>query len=173
MIMYAMLFPIITIPLLGERKNKRYFIEIMHNKVVKREVVDRVYINGKDKLILKDYKRVQTKKNVINIDDLMFENRDKKSFLTMKDVKSVMLNFRDKSKIVRVILFVFVLCIPTGYLLWNIPEVLDMFRNLQKATDIFMYIDFFTLPAILIFELYYISFMTYSCLFKQNTNEVT
>lgn len=43
MIMYAMLFPIITISFLGERKNKRYFIEIIHNNIMKREVVDRIY----------------------------------------------------------------------------------------------------------------------------------
>lgn len=86
----------------------------------------------------------------------------------MEDIKNLMLNFRDKSKIIRVILFVFVLCIPTGYLMWNIPEVLDIFRNLQKRTGIFMYIGFFTLPAILIFELYYISFITYRCLFEKH-----
>lgn len=51
-IMYAMLFPVVTIPFLGERRNKRYFVE--------REIIDRVYINGKDRLILKDGKGLQT-----------------------------------------------------------------------------------------------------------------
>ncbi len=51
--MYAMLFPIVTIPFLGERRNKRFFLEKNNNEVIEREIIDRVYINGKDKLILK------------------------------------------------------------------------------------------------------------------------
>lgn len=43
MIMYAMLFPIIRIPFLGEGKIKRYFIKIIHNNIMKKEVVDRIY----------------------------------------------------------------------------------------------------------------------------------
>lgn len=61
-IMYAMLFPVVTIPFLGERRNKRYFVEKNNNDIVEREIIDRVYINGKDKLILKDGKGLQTEK---------------------------------------------------------------------------------------------------------------
>ncbi|HHB0154315.1 TPA: hypothetical protein ACONHB_002593 [Staphylococcus aureus] len=52
-IMYAMLFPIFTIPFLGDCKNKRYFLEKNNNEVIEREIIDRVYINRKDKLTFK------------------------------------------------------------------------------------------------------------------------
>lgn len=105
-IMYAMLFPIVTIPFLGERRNKRFFLEKNNNEVIEREIIDRVYINGKDKLILKDGEGIQTEK-------------------------------------------------------------IDMFTKLQKWTDIFMYISFFTLPLILIIELYYVVYIVYKSLFKK------
>lgn len=76
-IMYPMLFPVVTIPFLGERRNKRYFVEKNNNDIVEREIIDRVYINGKDKLILKDGKGFQTEKNITDVDNLTFKTEDK------------------------------------------------------------------------------------------------
>ncbi|HDH1184265.1 hypothetical protein [Staphylococcus aureus] len=145
-IMYAMLFPIVTIPFLGERRNKRFFLEKNNNEVIEREIIDRVYINGKDKLILKDGEGIQTEKNVTDIDNLTFKIQDKKSWIAI---------------------FIFICSIPTVYLAWNLPSIIDMFTKLQKWTDIFMYISFFTLPLILIIELYYVVYIVYKSLFKK------
>lgn len=121
-IMYAMLFPVVTIPFLGERRNKRYFVE--------REIIDRVYINGKDKLILKDGKGLQTEKNVTDVDNLTFKTEDKKSWITMEDIQSLFLKLKDRSKKMRVFIFIFICSIPTVYLAWNVPNVIDMFKKL-------------------------------------------
>ncbi|WP_237762205.1 hypothetical protein [Staphylococcus aureus] len=88
-IMYAMLFPIVTIPFLGERRNKRFFLEKNNNEVIEREIIDRVYINGKDKLILKDGEGIQTEKNVTDIDNLTFKIQDKKSWIAMEDIQKI------------------------------------------------------------------------------------
>ncbi|RQM47752.1 hypothetical protein, partial [Burkholderia vietnamiensis] len=97
-IMYAMLFPIVTIPFLGERRNKRFFLEKNNNEVIEREIIDRVYINGKDKLILKDGEGIQTEKNVTDIDNLTFKIQDKKSWIAMEDIQKIFLKFQDRSK---------------------------------------------------------------------------
>ncbi|HFE5394768.1 TPA: hypothetical protein ACF9GV_002852, partial [Staphylococcus aureus] len=74
-IMYAMLFPIFTIPFLGDCKNKRYFLEKNNNEVIEREIIDRVYINRKDKLT--------------------FKTQDKKSWIAMEDIQKIFLKFQD------------------------------------------------------------------------------
>ncbi len=55
-IMYAMLFPIVTIPFLENVEISDSFRK-NNNEVIEREIIDRVYINGKDKLILKRWRR--------------------------------------------------------------------------------------------------------------------
>lgn len=77
-IMYAMLFPIFTIPFLGDCKNKRYFLEKNNNEVIEREIIDRVYINRKDKLT--------------------FKTQDKKSWIAMEDIQKIFLKFQNRSK---------------------------------------------------------------------------
>ncbi len=77
-IMYAMLFPIVTIPFLGDCKNKRHFLEKNNNEVIEREIIDRVYINRKDKLT--------------------FKTQDKKSWIAMEDIQKIFLKFQDRSK---------------------------------------------------------------------------
>ncbi|HDK7517764.1 TPA: hypothetical protein PT359_002544 [Staphylococcus aureus] len=166
-IMYAMLFPIVTIPFLGERRNKRFFLEKNNNEVIEREIIDRVYINGKDTLILKDGEGIQTEKNVTDIDNLTFKIQDKKSWIAMEDIQKIFLKFQDRSKKKRISIFIFICSIPTVYLAWNLPSIIDMFTKLQKWTDIFMYISFFTLPLILIIELYYVVYIVYKSLFKK------
>lgn len=78
----------------------------------------------------------------------------------------IFLKFQDRSK-KRVFIFIFICSIPTVYLAWNLPSIIDMFTKLQKWTDIFMYISLFTLPLILIIELYYVVYIVYKSLFKK------
>ncbi len=107
-IMYAMLFPIVTIPFLGERRNKRFFLEKNNNEVIEREIIDRVYINGKDKLILKDGEGIQTEKNVTDIDNLTFKIQDKKSWIAMEDIQKSFKISRQKQKRESPFLFLYV-----------------------------------------------------------------
>lgn len=113
-IMYAMLFPIVTIPFLGERRNKRFFLEKNNNEVIEREIIDRVYINGKDKLILKDGEGIQTEKNVTDVDNLTFKIQDKKSWIAMEDIQKSFKISRQKQK--ESLHFIFICSIPTVYL---------------------------------------------------------
>ncbi len=54
----------------------------------------------------------------------------------------IFLKFQDRSK-KRISIFIFICSIPTVYLAWNLPSIIDMFTKLQKWTDIFMYISFY------------------------------
>lgn len=167
-IIYAMLFPIVIIPFLGERKNKRYFLEKNNEEIIEREIIDRICINGKDKLILKDGEGIQIEKNVTDIDDLMFKTQGKKSWITIEDLQNVFLKMRDKSKIKRILIFILIFIIPTAYLLSNIPNLINTFKLLHYWTDIFMYIGLFTLPLILIIELYYVVYIAYKSLLRKS-----
>ncbi|MCD3220664.1 hypothetical protein GP484_12350 [Mammaliicoccus sciuri] len=71
-----MTFQIVTTAFLGKRRNTKYFVEKRNNIIIEREIIDRFYINGKDKLILKDSEGFQTEKNVTDIDDLTFKIQD-------------------------------------------------------------------------------------------------
>ncbi len=62
----------------------------------------------------------------------------------MEDIQKIFLKFQDRSKKKRISIFIFICSIPTVYLAWNLPSIIDMFTKLQKWTDIFMYISFFT-----------------------------
>lgn len=167
-IIYAMLFPIILLPFLGEGSNRKYFIEIIHNNIVKREVVDRLLVNGKDKLILRDYEGFQTEKDVTEFSELKFEDKCKKSWVTIKDIENIALTLRNKSKPLKIIIFTLIVALPTVYLIWNILDLPKIFNKLEKSTDLFMYLGIFTLPMILTIELYYIAYITYKSLFKKN-----
>lgn len=167
-IIYAMLFPIVILPFFGKREGKIYFIEIVNNYIVKREVLGVIEKNDKDKLVLKDHDGFKTIKNVKNISDLKFEEKDRGPWISKADIKSLVCQFKNKSKIKRIIFLGVILCLPTGYLVWNVPSIIDMFTKLQKWTDIFMYIGLFTLPLILIIELYYVAYITYRSLFNRN-----
>ncbi len=83
----------------------------------------------------------------------------------MEDIQKSFKISRQKQK-KRISIFI-LYSIPTVYLAWNLPSIIDMFTKLQKWTDIFMYISFFTLPLILIIELYYVVYIVYKSLFKK------
>ncbi|OJT31148.1 hypothetical protein BSF33_13370 [Staphylococcus ureilyticus] len=167
-IIYAMLFPIVILPIFGKREGRIYFIEIVNNYIVKREVLGVIENNDKDKLVLKDNDGFKTIKNVKNISDLKFEEKDRKPWVSKTDIKSLGCQFRNKSKIKRIIFFGLILCFPTGYLAWNVPSIIDIFNKLEHWSEIFMYIGLFTLPLILIIELYYVAYITYRSLFNRN-----
>lgn len=167
-IIYAMLFPIVLLPFFIKKRYSKYFIEIMGNNIIKREVVDRMQINGRDKLILSDYQGSQTEKDVTGIGELKFEYKIKKSQIAIKEIEDILLTLRDKSKALKIFIFALISTIPTVYLICNVLDVIKSFNHLEKTTDLFMYIGIFTLPMILIIELYYISYITYKSLFKKN-----
>ncbi len=81
-------------------------------------------------------------------------------------IQKIFLKFQDRSKKKRISIFIFICKYPTVYLAWNLPSIIDMLTKLQKWTDIFMYISF-TLPLILIIELYYVVYIVYKSLFKK------
>lgn len=167
-IIYSMIFPIVLLPFFVKKSHSKYFIEIVGNNIVKRKVVDRIQINERDKLILSDYQGFQTEKDVTGISELKFEYKSEKSQIAIREIENILLTLRGKSKSLKVFIFVLIATLPTIYLIWTIQDVIKSVYHLEEITDIFMYIGIFTLPMILMAELYYITYMTYKSLFKKN-----
>lgn len=163
-----MLFPMTIMPFLGEQKNKKYFVEKCNNNIIEREIIDRFYINGNDKLILKDSNGFQIEKNVTDTDNLTFKIQNTKSWLTMENIKNAFSNFQNKSKRMRILLFICIFLITTFYFAWNVQNIIEMFTKLQKWTDVYMYIGILTLPAIIIIGLYYVIYNIYYFLFTRS-----
>lgn len=163
-----MLFPIVILPFLGKRRSKRFFIEIIDNQIIRREVIDRVNINNRDKLILKDADGFQTEKNISDMQNLKFETPYKKTWITMEDIKKFALYVRDKPKVIKVIICIIIFAIPTIYSFWTIKDIMGDLNHLQQSSDLFMYIGIFTLPIILIAELYWIVGVVFYNIFKKN-----
>lgn len=168
LIFYSMLFPIVILPFLGKRRSKRFFIEIIDNQIIRREVIDRVNINNRDKLILKDADGFQTEKNITDIQNLKFETPYKKTWITMEDIKKFALHVRDKPKVIKVLICTIIFVIPTIYSFWTIKDIIGDLHHLQQSSDLFMYIGIFTLPAILITELYWIVGVIFYNIFRKN-----
>lgn len=88
----------------------------------------------------------------------------------MGDIKNTFSKFQNKSKRMRILLFLCIFLIPTFYFAWNVQNIIDMFTKLQKWTD--MYIGILTLPAIFIIELYYVIYNIYYVLFPRSIPRV-
>ena len=167
LIMYSMLFPIVILPFLGKRRSKRYFVEIVEGYIIKREVIDRITINNKDKLILRDEVGFQTEKDITDFKNLKFETPYKKSWLTIEDIKMAMLRLKGKHISLKILICVIAFGVPTGYLIWTLVGAINDLNDIQQWQDIFMYIGIFTLPVILIGELYCVAWVIYRSLFKK------
>ncbi|MCJ0925090.1 hypothetical protein MTW91_07385 [Mammaliicoccus sciuri] len=171
LIMYALLFPIVLAPFYSKKSYITFFVEIINNNIVKREVLARKQINGRDKLILCDYQGFQTEKDVTDISELKFEYKTIKSQIAIKDLENLLLTLKEKSNTLKIFIFGLIVTLPTIYLIWNISDVKKSLDHIEKNTDLFMYIAIFTLPLILVVELYYIAYITYKSLFKKNNTE--
>ncbi|WP_228481688.1 hypothetical protein [Staphylococcus sp. GDY8P57P] len=167
LILYSSLFPIFILPFVGKRRRKNYFVEIVNNYIIKREIIDRVKINDRDKLILKDALGYQTEKDVTGITDLKFSTSQKKYWLTLEDIKIAMWNIRDKHIILKIIVCLIAWGIPTGYFIWNFISVIEDQDKIMHAKDIFMYIGLFTLPFLVTVELCVIAVVITNSLFKK------
>lgn len=167
LVLYSMLFPIFIFPFIGKRRRKHYFAENVNNYIIEREIIDRVYINGRDKLILKDSLGSQTEKDVTEIKDLKFNTSEEKSWLTLKDIKKAMWNLRDKHVILKIIICLTAFGVPTGYFIWNCTSVIDDWDKIMHAKDIFMYIGLFILPLMVTVELYTVAVVITNILFKK------
>lgn len=167
LVLYSLLFPIFIFPFIGKRRRKNYFAENVNNYIIEREIIDRVYINGRDKLILKDSLGSQTEKEITEIKDLKFSTSQEKSWLTLKYIKKAMCNLRDKHVILKIIICLIAFGAPTGYFIWNFTSVIDDWDKIMHAKDIFMYIVFFTLPLMVTVELYVVAFVITNSLFKK------
>lgn len=168
LILYSMLFPVVILPFLGKRRSKRFFIEIIDNQIIRREVIDRVNINNSDKLILKDADGFQTEMNITNLQNLKFETPYKKTWITMEDIKKFALYVRNKQKVIKTIICIIMFIIPTIYLIWTIKDIIGDLNHLQQSSYLFMYIGIFTLPIIMIVELYWILIVIFYYIFKKN-----
>ena len=61
-------------------------------------------INGRDKLILKDALGYQTEKDITGIKDLKISTSQKKSWLTLEDIKIATMSLRDKQLLLKMII---------------------------------------------------------------------
>ncbi|MGC9602091.1 hypothetical protein ACO2EZ_12255, partial [Staphylococcus epidermidis] len=104
MFFYSLLFPIFIFPFVGKRRRKNYFAENVNNCIIEREIIDRVSINGRDKLILKRCLRISDRKDITGIKDLKISTSQKKSWLTLEDIKIATMSLRDKQLLLKMII---------------------------------------------------------------------
>ena len=167
LVLYSLLFPIFIFPFVGKRRRKNYFAENVNNCIIEREIIDRVSINGRDKLILKDALGYQTEKDITGIKDLKISTSQKKSWLTLEDIKIATMSLRDKQVLLKMIIGLIVFGVPTGCFVWNFNSVVDDWDRIMHAKDIFMYMGLFTLPLMVTVELYVVAFVITKNLFKK------
>ncbi|MGC9598760.1 hypothetical protein ACO2FD_12260 [Staphylococcus epidermidis] len=167
LVLYSLLFPIFIFPFVGKRRRKNYFAENVNNCIIEREIIDRVSINGRDKLILKDALGYQTEKDITGIKDLKISTSQKKSWLTLEDIKIATMSLRDKQLLLKMIIGLIIFGVPTGYFVWNFISVVDDWDRIMHANDIFMYMGLFTLPLMVTVELYVVAFIITKNLFKK------
>ncbi|MDU1711319.1 MAG: hypothetical protein E7B63_04795 [Staphylococcus epidermidis] len=167
LVLYSLLFPIFIFPFVGKRRRKNYFAENVNNCIIEREIIDRVSINGRDKLILKDALGYQTEKDITGIKDLKISTSQKKSWLTLEDIKIATMSLRDKQLLLKMIIGLIIFGVPTGYFVWNFISVVDDWDRIMHANDIFMYMGLFTLPLMVTVELYVVAFVITKNLFKK------
>jgi hypothetical protein len=171
LVLYSLLFPIFIFPFVGKRRRKNYFAENVNNCIIEREIIDRVSINGRDKLIQKDALGYQTEKDITGIKDLKISTSQKKSWLTLEDIKIATMSLRDKQLLLKMIIGLIIFGVPTGYFVWNFISV-DVWDRIMHANDIFMYMGLFTLPLMVTVELYVVAFIiTKNLLKRKNDNK--
>ena len=100
LVLYSLLFPYFYISICRKTTQKNYFAENVNNCIIEREIIDRVSINGRDKLILKDALGYQTEKDITGIKDLKLVHL-KKSWLTLEDIKIATMSLRDKQLLLK------------------------------------------------------------------------
>ena len=162
LVLYSLLFPIFIFPFVGKRRRKNYFAENVNNCII-----DRVSISGRDKLILKDALGYHTEKDITGIKDLKISTSQKKSWLTLEDIKIATMSLRDKQLLLKMIIGLIIFGVPTGYFVWNFISVVDDWDRIMHANDIFMYMGLFTLPLMVTVELYVVAFIITKNLFKK------
>lgn len=132
LVLYSLLFPIFIFPFVGKRRRKNYFAENVNNCIIEREIIDRVSINGRDKLILKDALGYQTEKDITGIKDLKISTSQKKSWLTLEDIKIATMSLRDKQLLLKMIIGLIIFGVPTGYFVWNFISVVDDWDRIMQ-----------------------------------------
>ncbi|MEJ7289123.1 hypothetical protein WL280_14115, partial [Staphylococcus epidermidis] len=73
------------------------------------------------------------------IKDLKISTSQKKSWLTLEDIKIATMSLRDKQLLLKMIIGLIIFGVPTGYFVWNFISVVDDWDRIMHANDIFMY----------------------------------
>lgn len=166
-IIYSMVFALALWPFIGEHSRKYYYMENVGNIIIEREIINRLTIGNRDKLILKDGKETYTEVNVTDVTYLKYKIQRQNYLSIVRDIESHMRKIKDKHIAWKIMICSIAFGIPSVYLIWQISEFIDQLKNFK--TYIYMYIGILTLPVIVLTELYVLAWVVFRSLFTKKS----
>ncbi len=166
-IIYSMVFALALWPFIGEHSRKYYYMENVGNIIIEREIINRLTIGNRDKLILKDGKETYTEVDVTDVTYLKYKIQRQNYLSIVRDIESHMRKIKDKHIAWKIMICSIALGIPSVYLIWQISEFIDQLKNFK--TYIYMYIGILTLPVIVLTELYVLAWVVFRSLFTKKS----
>lgn len=166
-IIYSMVFALALWPFIGEHSRKYYYMENVGNIIIEREIINRLTIGNRDKLILKDGKETYTEVDVTDVTYLKYKIQRQNYLLIVRDIESHMRKIKDKHIAWKIMICSIAFGIPSVYLIWQISEFIDQLKNFK--TYIYMYIGILTLPVIVLTELYVLAWVVFRSLFTKKS----
>lgn len=164
-IIYSMVFALALWPFIGEHSRKYYYMENVGNVIIEREIINRLTIGNRDKLILKDGKETYTEVDVTDVTYLKYKIQRQNYLSIVRDIESHMRKIKDKHIAWKIMICSIAFGIPSVYLIWQISEFIDQLKNFK--TYIYMYIGILTLPVIVLTELYVLAWVVFRSLFTR------
>lgn len=166
-IIYSMVFALALWPFIGEHSRKYYYMENVGNVIIEREIINRLTIGNRDKLILKDGKETYTEVDVTDVTYLKYKIQRQNYLSIVRDIESHMRKIKDKHIAWKIMICSIAFGIPSVYLIWQISEFIDQLKNFK--TYIYMYIGILTLPVIVLTELYVLAWVVFRSLFTKKS----
>ncbi|EGQ2712984.1 hypothetical protein [Staphylococcus pseudintermedius] len=166
-IIYSMVFALALWPFIGEHSRKYYYMENVGNIIIEREIINRLTIGNRDKLILKDGKETYTEVDVTDVTYLKYKIQRQNYLSIVRDIESHMRKIKDKHIAWKIMICSIAFGIPSVYLIWQISEFIDQLKNFK--TYIYMYIGILTLPVIVLTELYVLAWVVFRSLFTKKS----
>ncbi len=164
-IIYSMVFTLALWPFIGEHSRKYYYMENVENVIIEREIINRLTIGNRDKLILKDGKETYTEVDVTDVAYLKYKIQRQNYLSIVRDIERYMRKIKNKHIAWKIMICSIAFGIPSAYLIWLISEFIDQLKFFK--TYIYMHIGILTLPVIVLTELYVLAWIVFRSLFTR------
>ncbi|MBA8777356.1 hypothetical protein HR081_10800 [Staphylococcus schleiferi subsp. coagulans] len=127
-IIYSMVFTLALWPFIGEHSRKYYYMENVGNVIIEREIINRLTIGNRDKLILKDGKETYTEVDVTDVTYLKYKIQRQNYLSIVRDIERYMRKIKNKHIAWKIMICSIAFGIPSAYLIWLISEFIDQLK---------------------------------------------